>query len=127
MAFDRYDNCYYEVVEGTTKSGRFQSFINNLPWSYDDTVILLDNAAIHKTKEVRHAMNNYCGVIFTPPYSPEYNPIENVFSALKHYNRRHFQGDKYKDVGNVEMIESLISSLPHGIGERVFRKMESLF
>ena len=48
------------------------------------TTLLLDNAAIHKTAAVRAAAERkgYC-LLFTPPYSPELNPIELVFGILK--------------------------------------------
>ncbi|KAJ8594939.1 hypothetical protein M405DRAFT_728936, partial [Rhizopogon salebrosus TDB-379] len=29
-------------------------------------------------------------LVFLPPYSPDYNPIEQTFSAIKAYLRRHF-------------------------------------
>ncbi|KAG2740175.1 hypothetical protein P692DRAFT_20753883, partial [Suillus brevipes Sb2] len=29
-------------------------------------------------------------LVFLPPYSPDYNPIEQAFSAIKAYLRRHF-------------------------------------
>jgi transposase len=31
-----------------------------------------------------------CKLVFLPPYSPDYNPIEQAFSAIKAYLRRHF-------------------------------------
>ena len=47
-------------------------------------VIIMDNTAFHK-KEV---LQNLAGkssqeLVFLPPYSPEYNPIEHTWSALK--------------------------------------------
>ncbi|KZV70237.1 hypothetical protein PENSPDRAFT_579635, partial [Peniophora sp. CONT] len=29
-------------------------------------------------------------IIFLPPYSPDYNPIEEAFSAIKHWIRRNY-------------------------------------
>ena len=47
--------------------------------------ILLDNAAIHKTPSVRAACQDKgYRLLFTPPYSPEFNPIEMVFGARGH-------------------------------------------
>jgi hypothetical protein len=44
----------------------------------------LDNASIHKTREVQHglASKGYTPM-YTPPYSPEFNPIEHCFGAIK--------------------------------------------
>jgi transposase len=31
-----------------------------------------------------------CKLVFLPPYSPDYNPIEQAFSSIKSYLHRHF-------------------------------------
>jgi transposase len=46
--------------------------------------IIADNVSFHKSKEViTYLKNNKANMIFIPPYSPEYNPIEFVFSEIK--------------------------------------------
>lgn len=48
-------------------------------------VVCMDNASIHLTKEVEEAFKCLGVVALTlPPYTPEYNPIENVFALFKH-------------------------------------------
>ena len=48
-----------------------------------DTVIL-DNLAVHKGPAVRQAIEAAgATLLFLPPYSPDYNPIEQVFAKLK--------------------------------------------
>ena len=51
-------------------------------------IVVLDNLGSHKGKEVR-AMVRRAGakLIFLPPYSPDLNPIEQLFSKLKHAMR----------------------------------------
>jgi len=45
---------------------------------------LIDNASWHKTKKVlAYCEENNITLLFLPPYSPEYNPIERVWSFLK--------------------------------------------
>jgi len=45
---------------------------------------LIDNASWHKTKKVReYCKENNITLLFLPPYSPEYNPIERVWGFLK--------------------------------------------
>jgi transposase len=34
-----------------------------------------------------------CKLIFLPPYSPDFNPIEQAFSSVKAYIRRHWRSD----------------------------------
>jgi len=44
----------------------------------------IDNAPWHKTKKVQeYCEENNITLLFLPPYSPEYNPIERVWSFLK--------------------------------------------
>ena len=47
-------------------------------------VIIIDNAAFHKKEILQNLARKYSQtLIFLPPYSPEYNPIEHTWSALK--------------------------------------------
>jgi transposase len=44
----------------------------------------MDNLAAHKSEEVRELIEaRDCEVLFLPPYSPDYNPIEEAFSKIK--------------------------------------------
>ena len=48
-----------------------------------DTVIL-DNLSVHKSPAVRQVIEAAgATLLFLPPYSPDYNPIEQVFAKLK--------------------------------------------
>jgi transposase len=47
-------------------------------------VVIMDNLGSHKSREVRLAIRKAgAHLIFLPPYSPDLNPIEQVFSKLK--------------------------------------------
>ena len=47
--------------------------------------MLLDNVQFHKSDAVIKAIESTgARVIFLPPYSPEFNPIEPMWSKLKH-------------------------------------------
>jgi transposase len=52
-------------------------------------IVVLDNLGSHKGKAVR-AMLRKAGArpIFLPPYSPDLNPIEQLFAKLKHAMRK---------------------------------------
>ena len=44
----------------------------------------MDNLPAHKTEGVRLSIEAAgCRLLFLPPYSPDFNPIENAFSKLK--------------------------------------------
>lgn len=49
-------------------------------------VLVLDNARIHKKRELELRLllaRKGCRLVFLPPYSPEWNPIENGWSKMK--------------------------------------------
>ena len=47
-------------------------------------IVVIDNLGSHKGKAVRAAINSVgARLIFLPPYSPDLNPIEQVFAKLK--------------------------------------------
>ena len=49
-----------------------------------NSVVIMDNCSIHHTKEVVDAIEDTGAILhFLPPYSPDYNPIENAFSKVK--------------------------------------------
>lgn len=50
------------------------------------SVLILDNASIHRTAQVTTILRE-CGILtlFLPAYSPDYNPIEEAFSYVKYY------------------------------------------
>ncbi len=67
----------------------------------------MDNCSIHHDEEIRYLIEEECGkinggvcfllltvlagakLIYLPPYSPDFNPIEEAFSSIKAWLRRH--------------------------------------
>jgi hypothetical protein len=59
------------------------------PYPENNSVIVMDNAKIHHDGELIALLEELgCRVIFLPPYSPDYNPIETAFSTIKAWIRR---------------------------------------
>jgi transposase len=51
-------------------------------------VVVMDNLSSHKGERVRELIEGRgCELIYLPPYSPDFNPIEQAFSKLKSYLR----------------------------------------
>lgn len=47
-------------------------------------IVIMDNLSSHKVKGVREAIEAASAqVLYLPPYSPDFNPIETVFSKFK--------------------------------------------
>ncbi len=51
-------------------------------------VVVMDNLGSHRGKLVRRAIRQAGAKLFLPKYSPDLNPIEQVFSKLKHLLRK---------------------------------------
>ena len=52
-------------------------------------IVIMDNLGSHKGKAVRRAIRAAgAKLLFLPPYSPDLNPIEQVFSKLKTLMRK---------------------------------------
>jgi hypothetical protein len=52
------------------------------PWPQPHSVLIMDNASIHKSDALRLAVEAAgCLLVFLPPYSPDFNPIEESFSC----------------------------------------------
>ena len=52
-------------------------------------VLVLDNLGAHKASRIEEIAASYgVSVIWLPPYSPDFSPIENMWSKLKTYLRK---------------------------------------
>jgi transposase len=52
-------------------------------------IIIMDNLSVHKSKWVRELIEaKGCELWLLPPYSPEFNPIEQAFSKVKNLIRK---------------------------------------
>jgi transposase len=73
---------------GSVDSATFASFLSTagIP---SGGVIVMDNAAIHRTRHVHETIAALgCEPLFIPPYSPDFNAIENIFGIMKRSMRR---------------------------------------
>lgn len=62
----------------------FKEFISDLCNQFSNYYFLMDNVSFHKSNEIKNiATNSNNKLLFIPPYSPEFNPIEEVFSQIK--------------------------------------------
>ena len=79
-----------EIMKGTVNDETFLEFIhgslipNMLPFDGENpwSLVVMDNCSIHHVQPVLDAFNQAgIVVLFLPPYSPDMNPVENVFIA----------------------------------------------
>jgi len=78
------------VFNGPIDNPSFLAYIEQVlvPSLRPGDVVVLDNLAVHKQPEVRHAVEAAGAQLrFLPPYSPDFNPIELAFAKLKAFLR----------------------------------------
>ncbi len=74
------------AVEGSTTKAVFEAYVERvlLPSLSPGRVVVLDNLAAHKGERVRELIEERgCELLFLPPYSPDFSPIEEAFSKVK--------------------------------------------
>jgi putative transposase len=77
----------FDLKQGAMKGADVATFNASLP--VNGKRLLLDNAAIHKTRTARAAIDTAgASALFLSPYSPHFQPIEHAFSVVKAHFRR---------------------------------------
>jgi transposase len=74
------------VLEGPIDGDSFRVYVEHvlLPTLKPGDIVIIDNLGSHKGKAVRAAIRSVgARLLFLPPYSPDLNPIEQVFAKLK--------------------------------------------
>ncbi len=74
------------VIDGPINGAWFLAWVEQalVPTLRPGDVVVLDNLGSHKSKAVRQAIRRAgAHLLFLPPYSPDLNPIEQVFAKLK--------------------------------------------
>ena len=79
------------VFDGPINGESFTAYVEQIlaPTLKAGDIVVLDNLGSHKGKPARAAIRAAgAHLIFLPPYSPDLNPIEQVFAKLKHLLRK---------------------------------------
>lgn len=96
------------VIEGATDRVVFEAFVERLlaPSLRPGQTVIWDNLSVHKSARARELIEAVgCQVVFLPPYSPDFNPIEQAFSKLKAHLRR----------ANQRTVEGLWTAIGDGL------------
>lgn len=87
----------HRVFQGSTEGEIFEDFIEQLlphcgRWPEPKSVIVMDNASFHRTDRVeRLCAEAGVKLVYLPPYSPDLNPIEELFAELKCFIKKHWE------------------------------------
>ena len=74
------------ALPGATDGVAFETYITRLlvPQLKPGQIVVMDNLSVHKRSGVLEAIEAVgCAVWFLPPYSPDLNPIESMWSKVK--------------------------------------------
>lgn len=92
-----------QLWEGTCNTVIFNDWVRDLlcPLLNGISVVVMDNAAFHKSEETRRLIESTGAILlFLPPYSPDLNPIEQDFATLK----------KIREYNHEQSIDDIIKS-----------------
>lgn len=79
------------VLDGPINGQLFLAYVEQIlvPTLAPGDIVIMDNLGSHKGQAVRRAIRSAgAKLLFLPPYSPDLNPIEQVFAKLKRLLRK---------------------------------------
>ncbi len=79
------------MIDGPINGETFRAYVEQIlaPTLQPGDLVVMDNLGSHKGKAVRQVIRAAgAKLFFLPPYSPDLNPIEQVFAKLKHLLRK---------------------------------------
>lgn len=79
------------LVAGPINGDSFRTYVEKVlaPTLTPDDIVVMDNLGSHRGNRVRQIIRAAgAKLFFLPKYSPDLNPIEQVFSKLKHFLRK---------------------------------------
>lgn len=74
------------VIKGAFDGLSFEAFVANrlVPNLWPGACVVMDNCSIHKGEEIRKLIEGAgAKLVYLPPYSPDFSPIENFWSKVK--------------------------------------------
>lgn len=73
-------------VDGPVNADVFESFVEQVlcPALRASDIVVMDNLSSHKSARARSLIESRgASLVFLPPYSPDFNPIEMIFAKIK--------------------------------------------
>jgi len=98
------------AIEGATDTEVFGVYVQRVlcPWLQVGDIVILDNLAPHKSTPARKQIEaTGASVLFLPPYSPDLNPIEKMWSKIKGLLRS----------AEARTEPSLVEAIGHALGQ----------
>ena len=87
--------CYKHITDSDIFETWFKDcLLKEFPKGY---TVIMDNARFHRKTMLRKLARGKVRLIFLPPYSPDYNPIEKSWANMKRFLRSNMQNYKFVD------------------------------
>ncbi len=101
------------LFEGYSNAIVYETYVERIlaPALKPGMVVVIDNARFHKSKKIIaliEAVN--CKIIFLPPYSPDFNPIEHHWAAIKNAIRKAAENAKDFYEATVEVLGEMCAA-----------------
>lgn len=83
--------CIYTTFSGAVNGERFKEYLREMLVDFlrPGDIVIMDNLRSHKVDGVVELIESAgATVLYLPPYSPDFNPIEEMWSKIKAYLRK---------------------------------------
>jgi transposase len=88
------------IFEGYSNTSVYETYVEQVlvPSLKPGMLLVIDNASFHKSKKIIELVEAAgCKIKFLPPYSPDFNPIEHHWTAVKNAIRKAAQNINFFD------------------------------
>ena len=99
------------AVIGSTTAAVFEAYVEKVlaPSLRSGQIVVMDNLTAHKGERVKELIEERgCELLYLPPYSPDFNPIEEAFSKIKGILRK---AEARSRAALVEVLGTAISAI----------------
>jgi transposase len=118
------------TIPGAMDTLAFERYVEELlgPSLRPGQVVVIDNLSVHKGERIRKLIDAVnCRLLFLPPYSPDFAPIELAFSKIKEFLRAAAARNQ-KAMGIITASDALgyFTRLRHHIAPKVWSGPDNL-
>lgn len=103
--------CAPFMFEGHCNTATFEIYLEKvlLPVLKKGMVVIIDNASFHKSVKIKELIHHAgCQLLYLPPYSPDFNPIEHYWHKIKTAIRKKMRDGK---IALEEAMSSILADL----------------
>jgi transposase len=81
-----------------------KTLLENIP---NSCTVIMDNARFHRKKRLEELSQGKANLLFLPPYSPDFNPIEHSWANMKHFIRSEQKKYENLDIAVNEFFKNI--------------------